>query len=180
MFQNFDAPHAPVTGDGRLRDLRAWMKENAVSMVLVPHNDEQNNEYLPADKERLAWLTGFTGSAGSALVTEAQAVLFVDGRYTLQAAQQADTDHWTIESLIEMPPQKWVEINATSDDTLGFDPWLHSALQVKALTAASQKSGCGLSELASNPIDAIWQDQPPTPLEPTRIHDFTYAGQLTS
>ena len=69
MFQNFDAPHAPVTGDGRLRALRAWMKENAVSMVLVPHNDEQNNEYLPADKERLAWLTGFTCSAGSALVT---------------------------------------------------------------------------------------------------------------
>lgn len=179
MFQNFDAPKSPVSGDGRLRALRNWMVDHQVSMILVPHNDEQNNEYLPADKERLAWLTGFTGSAGSALVTADQAVLFVDGRYTLQAAQQADTDHWTIESLIEMPPHKWVEANAGADDTLGFDPWLHSSAQVKALTSAKEKAGCTLSELTSNPIDAIWHDQPPTPLEPTRIHDFSFAGQLT-
>ena len=180
MYQNFDAPESPVTGDSRLNALRRWMAEHDVSMVLVPHNDEQNNEYLPADKERLAWLTGFTGSAGSAIVTDEMAVLFVDGRYTLQAAQQADTNHWTIESLIETPPHKWVEAHAVAQGRFGLDPWLHSPAQVKLLTSATQKVGCRLVELPSNPIDAIWADQRPAPLEPTRIHDFAYAGRLTS
>ncbi|MEP4292984.1 MAG: aminopeptidase P family N-terminal domain-containing protein, partial [Rhizobiaceae bacterium] len=179
MFQNFDAPSAPVIGDQRLNLLRQVMADHGVTMVLVPHNDEQNNEYLPEDKERLAWLTGFTGSAGTALVTADRAILFVGGRYTLQAAEQADPNHWTIESLIEMPPHKWFQQNATSGDRLGFDPWLHTASQVKQLKKAAGLAGAALVELASNPIDAIWHDQPPTPLEPTRIHDHAYAGRLT-
>ncbi len=179
MFQNFDAPPAPVIGDNRLNQLRQLMTDNNVTMVLVPHNDEQNNEYLPADKERLAWLTGFTGSAGTALVTQDQAVLFVDGRYTLQAAEQADLNHWTIESLIDTPPHKWFQQNATSNDILGFDPWLHTNTQVKQLKTAGEQSKSGLVELASNPIDQIWHDQPPPPLEPTSIHEFSHAGRLT-
>ncbi len=179
MFQNFDAPAAPVIGDNRLIQLRQLMRDNNVTMVLVPHNDEQNNEYLPADKERLAWLTGFTGSAGTALVTLDRAVLFVDGRYTLQAAEQADQNHWTIESLIERPPHKWFQENATSNDVLGFDPWLHTNAQVKQLKKAVEHSNSRAVELASNPIDQIWHDQPPTPLEPTQIHDFSHAGRLT-
>ena len=182
MFQNFNAPEAPVIGDDRLNALRQWMADQAISIVLVPHNDEQNNEYLPADKERLAWLTGFTGSAGSALVTADLAILFVDGRYTIQAAQQADTEHWTVESMIDTPPHKWIEANASADDILGFDPWLHSSAQVKLLKTATKKASSGeigFVELPSNPIDAIWHDQPPAPLEPTRIHDIAYAGRLT-
>ncbi len=116
MFQNFDAPSAPVTGDSRLRDLRNWMQAQQVSMVLVPHNDEQFNEYLPVNKERLAWISGFTGSAGSALITLQDAILFVDGRYTLQAAEQADGNHWRVESLIDNPPHKWLQSNASSED----------------------------------------------------------------
>ena len=179
MFQKFDAPSAPVIGDGRLAELRNIMTEQNLTMVLVPHNDEQNNEYLPEDKERLAWLTGFTGSAGTALVTLGQAILFVDGRYTLQAAEQADTDHWTVASLIDSPPHTWFQKNAAAEDLLGFDPWLHTAAQVKQLRKSAEHVGCSLVELAANPIDAIWHDQPATPLEPTRIHDFSYAGRLT-
>ena len=179
MFQNFDAPTAPVIGDGRLQMLREVIARRGATMVVVPHNDEQNNEYLPADKERLAWLTGFTGSAGSALVTDDAAHLFVDGRYTLQAAEQSDAEHWTIESLVENPVHRWIQSNASSRDVVAFDPWLHTANQVKLLEKAAKKSGCSLIELPENPIDEIWSDQPPTPLEPTRIHDFKYAGRLT-
>lgn len=180
MFQNFDAPIAPVRGSHRLNLLRDWMTQNQVTAVLVPHNDEQNNEYLSADKERLAWLTGFTGSAGSAIVTHEQAVLFVDGRYTLQAAEQADTDHWSIESLVDLPPHRWLEKHTQAGDRFGFDPWLHTAAQVKLLNAAAGKAGVELQELPENPIDAVWDDQPAPPLEPTRIHDHSFAGRLTS
>ncbi len=180
MFQNFDAPSAPVTGDSRLRDLRNWMQAQQVSMVLVPHNDEQFNEYLPVNKERLAWISGFTGSAGSALITLQDAILFVDGRYTLQAAEQADGNHWRVESLIDNPPHKWLQSNASSEDGIGIDPWLHSASQVKQLNGAAEASGAVVRHLPENPIDAIWHDQPPTPLEPTRIHDFSFAGRTTA
>ena len=179
MFQNYDAPSVPVTGDTRLNALRLAMQNWSVTHVLVPHNDEQNNEYLPADKERLAWLSGFTGSAGSAIITQNQAILFVDGRYTLQAAQQADQSFWTVESLIDFPPHKWLESNAVENDRIGFDPWLHVPSQVKLLKKATAKTSAELIELPHNPIDEIWSDQPPTPLEPVNIHELSYAGRTT-
>lgn len=179
MFQNFQAPTDPVIGDGRLQNLREHMRQNSVSIVLVPHNDEQNNEYLPKDKERLAWISGFTGSAGCAIVTLDQAILFVDGRYTLQAADQIDLDHWSVESLIDFPPHKWLSAHATAQDQLGIDPWLHTEQQVKSYRAALTNHPQSLTFLNSNPIDAIWHDRPPTPMEPTRIHDFSFAGRIT-
>ena len=180
MFQNFDAPSSPVVGDTRLKMLRGEMEKNGISLVLVPHNDEQNNEYLPVDKERLAWLSGFTGSAGCALVTLDQAILFVDGRYTLQAQQQIDLDHWTVESLIDYPPNKWLENAVTQDDVLGFDPWLHTAQQVRTYKKAMAQSGGSVQPLKQNLIDEIWQGKPASPLEQVRIHDFEFAGRLTN
>jgi Xaa-Pro aminopeptidase len=177
MFQTFDAPADPVTGNARLEDLRYWMKQQSVSVILVPHNDEQNNEYLPVDKERLAWICGFTGSAGTAVITLHSAFLFVDGRYTLQANEQADREHWTVKSLIDTPPHKWLQANVSSNDTIGFDPWLHTAAQVKQLQNAADTAGCQLNELSSNPVDAIWSDQPPAPLGPVRLHDISFAGK---
>ena len=179
MFQNYHAPSAPVSGDARLSALRDVMKAEGVSALLVPHNDEQNNEYLPVDKERLAWLSGFTGSAGSALITINRAILFVDGRYTLQAAEQADPDHWSVDDLVKNPPHKWMETNLGDHDTLGFDPWLHMPAQVKLYEKVTEKTGCKLYRLPFNPIDKIWSDQPSTPLEPVKIHDFEFAGRLT-
>ena len=155
------------------------MQQHGVTHLLVPHNDEQNNEYLPANKERLAWLSGFTGSAGCALVTLETAVLFVDGRYTLQAQEQADTAHWEFASLIETPPHKWIEQNTGQGDIIGYDAWLHMPAQVKLFEKSIQKTGARLEVIPSNPVDEIWSDQPPTPLEPAAIHDFKFAGRIT-
>ncbi|MGI9366751.1 MAG: aminopeptidase P family protein [Rhizobiaceae bacterium] len=179
MFQTFEAPDSLDFADQRLAELRSLMGTLGITMVLVPHNDEQNNEYLPADKERLAWISGFTGSAGSALITSDQAVLFVDGRYTLQAAEQADSRFWTVESLIDLPPGTWIAKNAQNNDRVGFDPWLHTAAQVRKLKEAAETCGCTLIELPANPIDQIWQEQPAPSTEPVRIHDLCYSGRLT-
>src|SRR5262249_58507489 len=91
-----------------------------------PSSDRHQNEYVPASERRLAWLTGFTGSAGVAIVLMERAVLFVDGRYTLQAREQVDTSLFAIEHLIETPPDRWIEEHLTASDRLGYDPWLHS------------------------------------------------------
>ncbi|MEM9733537.1 MAG: aminopeptidase P family protein [Pseudomonadota bacterium] len=180
MFQDYAPAATPVIGDERLSRLRTLMGELKLDALLIPHADEQNNEYLPPDKERLLWLTGFSGSAGAALVACEHAVLFVDGRYTLQAAQQADMDHWTVESLVDMPPSKWLETNAAKGWRVGIDPWLHGASAVKALQKACETFGGELVELDTNPIDTIWEDQPNPPLGPVNIHPFEYAGRLTS
>lgn len=179
MFQNFLAASAPVKGPVRLDALRKLMRERKIDALVVPHADEQRNEYLPACAERLAWLTGFTGSAGEAVVTPTEAVLFVDGRYTLQAAQQTDDAHWKIDSLIENPAHKWLGANMASNSTIGFDPWLHTANEVKRLETAAQKVGGATNALTENLVDLVWDDRPPAPLEPAKIHDFSYAGKLT-
>src|SRR5258708_37918973 len=94
--------------------------------LIVPHSDRQQNEYVPACEARLAWLTGFTGSAGVAIMLAERAVLFVDGRYTLQAREQVDTSLFEIVHLVETPPDQWIEANLTAGDRLGYDPWLHT------------------------------------------------------
>ncbi|MEL7273497.1 MAG: aminopeptidase P family protein [Pseudomonadota bacterium] len=180
MFQDYAPAAAPVIGDARLSRLRTLMAERKLDALLVPHADEQNNEYLPPDKERLLWLTGFSGSAGAAMVACEHAVLFVDGRYTLQAAQQVDMDHWTVESLVNLPPSKWLESNAVEGWRVGIDPWLHGASAVKTLQKACEKFGGELVELDTNPIDEIWEDRPKPPLGSVNIHPFEQAGLLTS
>ena len=180
MFQNFDTPASPVSDNSRLSLLRAFMQDQNIDAVIIPHADEQNNEYLPIEKERLAWISGFTGSAGNAIISSNQAILFVDGRYSLQAAEQTDPDHWQIENLVDTPPSKWIEQNLQEGQSLGIDPWLHSSNQVKALKKACKKSGLRLVELQTNPIDNIWDDQPASILGHAHIHDFAFAGRVTS
>ncbi len=111
--------------------------------ILVPHSDEYQNEYLPACAERLAWLTGFTGSAGFAIVTAQAAVLFVDGRYTLQARDQTDTSVFAIESLTDHPPSQWLAENAAPGWRIGFDPHLLTIGQKDRLRAQGQAGGRG-------------------------------------
>ncbi len=179
MFQDFSAPGDPVIGEAKLQRLRVHMKSAGVDVVLVPHADEQRNEYLPPNAERLAWLTGFTGSAGAVLITMNAAVLFVDGRYTLQAAEQIDNNHIEVDSLIDNPPHKWLAENAGEGWAIGIDPWLHTANEVKRLEKAAEKTEATLKLLNTNPVDAIWDDQPDPPLGPTRIHPFEFAGSTT-
>jgi len=179
-FQNFDAPKNKVSGDTRLSALRAQMRELGLDIYLVPHADEQRNEYLPACAERLAWISGFTGSAGEAIITQDQAVLFVDGRYTLQGANQTDADHWTVESLIDQPPHSWLKANLKGGEAVGYDPRVHTINEVKRLTTAGESVGATLTPVSDNLIDAIWKDRPPAPASEVRIHRFEHAGKTTA
>ena len=179
MFQDFAPPAAAPPGDDRLERLRSAMAEAGVDWLLVPHDDEQRNEYLPPHGERLAFATGFTGSAGEALIGREQALLFVDGRYTLQAADQADPEDWEVCDLISMPPHRWIGQHAGEGRRVGFDPWLHSANAVQRLERACTDAGAELVALDANLVDRIWLDRPAAPQAPVRIHDLAFAGRTT-
>ncbi len=144
---------------------------------VVPRADRHQNEYVPAADERLAWLTGFTGSAGAAVVLMERAALFVDGRYTLQVRQQADTALFAIEHLVETPPHQWLERNLTSHDRLGYDPWLHTVESAERLAKACAASGAALVAVEPDLFDAIWSDRPGPPLGAILLHDVVFAGE---
>ncbi len=165
----------PVLFD-RLAALREWMSTKALDAVLVPRGDEHLGEYVPPSAERLSWLTGFTGSAGLAVVMLKRAALFVDGRYTLQASQQAPKNLYEIHHLITEPYGAFLAKNLTKGDQIGFDPWLHSAASIEALKTEFAAAGMEFSALKTNPIDAIWKDRPAPPLAPIVPHPLDYAG----
>ncbi|TQF29880.1 aminopeptidase P family protein [Bradyrhizobium sp. UNPA324] len=175
-FQTFEEPEAGVALTARLAALREELARRKLAGFVVPRADQQQNEYVPPSEERLAWLTGFTGSAGLAVVLMQEAALFVDGRYTLQAAKQVDAKAWTVESLIDPPPESWMSAHLKAGDRLGFDPWLHTFAAAERLSAACAKAGAELVALDSNPIDAIWQDRPQPPLAPVAVHGLQHAG----
>ena len=175
-FQTFEEPEAGVALTARLAALREELARRKLAGFVVPRADQQQNEYVPPSEERLAWLTGFTGSAGFAVVLAQEAALFVDGRYTLQAAKQVDAKAWMVESLIDPPPESWVSTHLKAGDRLGFDPWLHTFAAAERLSAACAKAGAELVAVDSNPIDAIWQDRPQPPLAPVAVHGLQHAG----
>ncbi|HEV7253561.1 MAG TPA: aminopeptidase P family protein [Mesorhizobium sp.] len=162
----------PVQHGERLAALRAEIKRRGLDGVLVPRADAFLGEYVPPSAERLSWLTGFTGSAGMALVLRDRAVLFVDGRYTTQAAAEADPALWEFRHLIESPPAAFLR-EAAAGARIGYDPWLHPAAAVDRLA----ESGATLVPLADNPVDAVWADRPPPPAGPARPHPLDYAGR---
>lgn len=175
-FQTFEEPEAGIALAARLAALREELARRKLTGFVVPRADQQQNEYVPPSEERLAWLTGFTGSAGLAVVLPHEAALFVDGRYTLQAAKQVDAKAWVVESLIDPPPEAWVAAHLKAGDRLGFDPWLHTFSAAERLSAACAKAGAELVAVDSNPIDAVWQDRPQPPLAPVAVHSLQHAG----
>ncbi|UWU67408.1 aminopeptidase P family protein [Bradyrhizobium sp. NC92] len=175
-FQTFEEPEAGIALAARLAALREELARRKLTGFVVPRADQQQNEYVPPSEERLAWLTGFTGSAGLAVVLSHEAALFVDGRYTLQAAKQVDAKAWVVESLIDPPPESWVAAHLKAGDRLGFDPWLHTFSAAERLSAACAKAGAELVAVDSNPIDAVWQDRPQPPLAPVAVHSLQHAG----
>src|ERR1700674_5076524 len=120
-FQTFEEPEGGVALTARLGALREELARRKLTGFVIPRADQQQNEYVPPSEERLAWLTGFTGSAGQVIVLEQEAALFVDGRYTLQAAKQIDGKAWSVESLIDPPPEAWLAKRLVAGDRLGFD-----------------------------------------------------------
>ena len=176
-FQTFDDASEGAQSAERVAALRAELKRRGLTGFLVPRADRQQNEYLPASEERLAWLTGFTGSAGAAIVLAERAALFVDGRYTVQVKSQADTAVFTIEHFVDNPPAVWLENNVTAGDRIGFDPWLHTADGAERFARACAKAGATLVAVDDNPIDALWQNRPAPPDGPVRLRPAALAGE---
>src|SRR5512139_3943854 len=143
-FQSFDDPSEHAATAERVKALRAELKKRGLDGFVVPRADRQQNEYLPASEERLAWLTGFTGSAGLAIVLKDRAALFVDGRYTVQAAAQIDSTIFSIEHLIDCPPEQWLEQHLKGGAELGYDAWLHTADHAEKLQRACANAAATL------------------------------------
>jgi Xaa-Pro aminopeptidase len=144
---------------------------------IVPRADRHQNEYVPESEERIAWLTGFTGSAGFLIVLLDKAVLFTDGRYTLQAREQTDPANFTLVNSTETSPAAWIEQNISVGQKLGYDPWLHTAEGAERLAKACTKAGAQLVPVAENPLDAIWTDRPVPPIGAIALHDSRFAGE---
>jgi Xaa-Pro aminopeptidase len=176
-FQTFEDRNERPAVAGRVAALRAELKKRRLDGFAVPRADRQQNEYVPASEERLAWLTGFSGSAGAAVVLADKAALFVDGRYTVQATTQTDTKVFSIEHLVEAPPDRWLESNLKAGAKLGYDPWLHTSDQAERLNKACTAAGAKLVPVDSNPIDALWEKRPATPSAPVVLHGIKFAGE---
>jgi Xaa-Pro aminopeptidase len=170
----------PGVSADRLARLRAALAQRGVQGFLVPRADEHQGEYVPARGQRLAWLTGFTGSAGIAVVLSARAAVFVDGRYTLQVRSQVDASLYDLLHVTEQPPASWIGANLPRDSVLGYDPWLHTPAEVDRYRAAAERAGATLRALDDNPIDAVWTDRPPAPLAPVVPHELRFAGKSSA
>ncbi len=176
-FQSFDDSADPSQGGGRIALLREELARRGLDGFVVPRSDEHQNEYVPRAAERLAWLTGFSGSAGLAVVLRDTAAIFIDGRYTLQVREQVDTAVFTPESLVEHPPEIWLGKVLKRGDRLGYDPWLHTAGQVERLDKAVKAVGATLVAVDDNPIDAVWTDRPAAAPGQVSLHRDALAGR---
>jgi Xaa-Pro aminopeptidase len=176
-FQTFEEPEGGVALTARLAALREELARRKLSGFVIPRADQQQNEYVPPSEERLAWLTGFTGSAGIAIVLMQEAAVFVDGRYTLQAGKQVDQKVWQIQPLVDPPPEHWLAKHLSVGNRLGFDPWLHTSAAAERLAAACAKAGAELVAVESNPVDSIWTERPHPPLGPVSIRGLPFAGE---
>ncbi|WP_103716676.1 aminopeptidase P family protein [Bosea psychrotolerans] len=179
-FQSFSEPSDPSQVAPRVAALRGALAAQGLDGFIIPRADEHQGEYVPAHMARLAWLTGFTGSAGNAIVLADKAALIVDGRYTIQSAEQTDTAIVTPTRMEEMPLERWIETNLPAGNKLGYDPWLHTVDGVAKLEKAVAAAGGTLVALKANPIDALWSDRPAPPAAPVEAHRADFAGESTA
>ncbi len=168
------------TYEARLTALREQLKADRLDGFVVPLTDEHMSEYVGSYAQRLAWLTGFQGSAGSAVVLPEEAAIFVDGRYTLQVRDQVDGAHWSYVSVPETSIADWLKGHAPDGGRIGYDPWLHTKEWVEKAREALAEKGAELVAVRRNPIDAVWADRP----EPSRarlvVHPDVYAGKSSA
>lgn len=176
-FQSFDDPTGGGDHAGRIAGLRARLRGDGLDAFVVPRADAHQGEYVADADARLAWLTGFTGSAGFAIVTMDRVGLFVDGRYRLQVRSQVDLDHITPVDWPETRPADWLRTALPGGGRAGFDPWLHTRKEIETIEAGLGDSGIGLIAVAGNPLDVVWHDRPPPPLGAARLHDDALAGE---
>ncbi len=162
----------------RVKALRGWLAKSKIDAVLVPRADAHQGEYVPPSAERLKWLTGFSGSAGIAIVARRAAVLFIDGRYTVQAKAETDTSIFEV-SLVPRPRiSEWIADALGKGSVVAFDPWLHTASEIARLTLALAPKGITLKPLAKNAVDGIWGDERPAPpMAPIIAHPIALSGK---
>src|SRR5438477_4576930 len=177
-FQTFEEPESGVALTARLSAFREELARRKLTGFVIPRADQQQNEYVAPSEERLGWLTGFTGSAGMAIVLTEEAAVFVDGRYTLQASKQVDHKAWSVEPLADPPPENWLARHLIAGDRLGFDPWLHTSAAAERLAGACAKAGAELVAVDSNPVDSIWHERPAPPLGRVAIHSTQFSGEV--
>lgn len=178
MRQTFDETTDPSFGPKHLPLIRRAMAEQGLDALLVPHEDEHQNEYLPAANDRLGWATGFTGSAGAAVIFQDKAAIFVDGRYTLQVRDQVDPASFEIRDLVDGGVSAYLETAAEPGQRIGYDPRLHSPDALARLKVAAAKAGAELQPAPVNPLDAAWGEaRPAQPTAPVVPHPLEYAGE---
>lgn len=177
MFQTFDPVSDRSFGASHLPLLREALKAAGLDGLIVPHEDEYLNEYLPDHTERLMWLTGFSGSAGLAIVLTDKAAAFSDGRYSIQLPEQVDEDLFELHMTHDLKPQDWLRLNAGSGAKIGFDPMLFSEEALAPYETAAKKGGFALVPVRPNPIDTVWSGRPDAPKAPFVPHPLEFAGE---
>jgi Xaa-Pro aminopeptidase len=174
---------AAAVADGKARSpervaaVRREMAAQGLAGFLVPLADEHQSEFVPPSAQRLAWLTGFTGSAGLAIVLADEAAIFVDGRYTLAVQAQVRTDLFVPNHIGEAPPGPWLAARVAEGDRIGYDPWLHTRGGLAALKSAVERVGASLVPVERNPVDVAWTDRPSAPLSPVIVQPLARAGE---
>ncbi|OZA94024.1 MAG: X-Pro aminopeptidase [Erythrobacter sp. 34-65-8] len=168
------------THESRLSALREELKRRGLDGFVVPISDEHMSEYIGAYAQRLAWLTGFGGSAGSAIVLKDRAAIFIDGRYTIQVREQVDERLFEYQSVPATSHAKWLAANAPDGAKIGYDAWLHSRGWADMVGKALAKKGGELVAVSSNPVDAVWADRPAPSPAPAVVHDESHAGRSSA
>ena len=181
MFQTFENAVGSQHVAERVKALRAALAKAKIDAVLVPRADEHQGEYVPPSAERLKWLTGFSGSAGIAIVARKAAVLAIDGRYTVQAKDETDTDLFEVSLLPRPRIADWIANALSKGGVVGFDPWLHTSSEINRLTKALAPKGITLKPLAKNIVDSVWgDDRPAPPVAPAVSQPLHYAGRTAA
>jgi Xaa-Pro aminopeptidase len=163
----------------RLADLRLELKRCGLDGFVVPRADEHQGEYVPRRSQRLAWLTGFSGSAGLAIVLADRAAIFIDGRYTLAVRSQVDTAAFVPHQIPEDAPDTWIAENLAKGGRLGFDPWLQTVDGYERFARAAARAGGSFVAVEHNPVDAVWRDRPAAPLAPMLPHPVEFTGETS-
>lgn len=164
----------------RLSALREQLKRDRLDGFVVPLTDEHMSEYVGAYAQRLAWLTGFQGSAGSAVVLSSEAAIFTDGRYTLQVRQQVSADHWDYVPVPQVSMAAWLGEHAPDGGRIGYDPWLHTRAWVEEARKALAEKGAELVAVDTNPVDAVWPDRPAPSDATLAVQDDAAAGRTSA
>lgn len=179
MFQSFEVTSRPEQGPARLADLRRAIGAAGLDGFIIPRSDAHQGEYVAPCDERLAWLTGFSGSAGFCVVLPDRAGMFVDGRYDIQVGDQVDLDHFTPVSWPATQLGAWVQDHAKSGQRIGFDAWLHNPAAIERARKVLADTGIELVAVDRNLVDQIWMDRPAAPQNPITSHPIEFAGETS-